>query len=201
MQRLVWGFLAAIILSIFAAYFLRRPESGTLAVYSQIGDFALTNQHGQPVTLETFRGHVWIANVIFTRCSGPCAKLTHQMGQVQAAFPQTGQLRFVSLTADPAYDTPDVLRQYGQRFGAEPGRWFFLTGAKADVYALATKELKFTVIDNEPPRKPDEDLFIHSQKFVVLDRTGRIRAYIDGDEPETVPQLVLAVKTLLKEKE
>jgi protein SCO1/2 len=200
-QRVVWGFLAAIILSIFATYFARRVEAPNLPVYSQISGFNLTNQSGQTVTLAALRGKVWIANVIFTRCAGPCARLTREMQQVQAAFPETAQLCFVSLTADPAFDTPEVLRQYGNRFQADPGRWFFVTGNKSDVCSLATKELKFTVIENEQDGQPGEDLFIHSQKFVVADRGGRIRAYIDGDEPQTVPQLTRAVEALLNEKE
>ena len=65
---------------------------------------------------------------------------------------------------------------------------------------MAIKELKFTVIDNEADRKSDEGQFIHSQKFVVADRDGRIRAYIDGDEPQTVRQLTRAIEALLKEK-
>src|SRR5436190_24132941 len=73
-QWIVWGFLAAIILFIFAAYFRHQIEPPKLPVYSQISDFVLTNQNGQAVTLATLRGHVWIANVIFTRCPGPCPR-------------------------------------------------------------------------------------------------------------------------------
>jgi protein SCO1/2 len=122
------------------------------------------------------------------------------MTHVQAAFPKTAPLRLVSLTADPAHDKPEILRQFAGDFAAESERWFFLTGEKRDVYALAIEGLKLTVIDNEKDREPDEDLFIHSQKFVVVDRSGNIRAYVDGDEPETVPQLIRAVKAVLKEK-
>jgi protein SCO1/2 len=196
---LVWGFFGAVVAAIFAAYVLRRPEAPSLPVYGPIGHFALTNQSGQPVTLATLHGNVWIANVIFTRCSGPCAKLTSQMRQIQTAFPETAPLRLVSLTADPAYDTPEVLRHYAKRFQADPARWHFLTGAKAEVYSVAINELKFTVIENEEDRKPDEDLFIHSQKFVVVDRNGRIRAYIDGDEPQTVPKITSVVAALLRQ--
>jgi protein SCO1 len=193
--------LGAIILSILAAYVWRSGETPKLPVYGQIGEFALTNQNGKTITLASMQGKIWIANVIFTRCPGPCARLTRQMQQVQAAFPKKAPLRLVSLTADPAYDTPELLRQFGNNFQADHERWFFLTGKKPDVYSLAINELKLTVIDNEKDRKPDEDLFIHSQKFVVVDRSGGIRAYVDGDEPETVPQLARAVKALLREKQ
>jgi protein SCO1/2 len=196
---LVWGFLGAVIAGVLVTYLGQRSVRSELPVYQQISSFALTNQHAQPVTLETLRGQVWIANIIFTRCAGPCAKLTRQMHDVQAAMPATAPLRFISLTADPKFDTPEVLREYATRFQADPTRWFFLTGNKPDVYRLAIDELKLTVIDNEKNRAPDEDLFIHSQKFVVVDAAGHVRAYIEGDEPATVDQLVRTAKALLKE--
>jgi protein SCO1/2 len=200
-QWIVWGFLGVIILGICFAYVGQRFATPELPIYGQIRNFTLTNQNGQVVAFADLQGKVWVANVIFTSCAGPCPKLTHQMEQVQAAFPETVPVRFISLTADPATDTPPVLRQYGSRFHANPARWFFLTGKKSDVYAFATQELKFTVIDNGGDRKSDEDQFIHTEKFAVLDRRGRIRSYIDGDEPQTVPKLTRAVEILLKEKD
>jgi protein SCO1/2 len=194
------GGVAVLILFAFASFFTGRSRDSQLLVYSQIGDFILTNQLGRSFKLADLQGKVWIANVIFTRCSGPCAHLTSQMHQMQKAFPETAPVRFISLTADPEYDTPEVLRQYADRFQADDTRWFFLTGTKSNVYSLATKELKFAVVDNEADRKPDQDLFIHSQKFVVGDRLGRIRGYIEGNESGTVSQVTRTVRILLKEK-
>jgi len=198
-QWLVWGFLAVVIVSILIAYLGQRASTSKLPVFHQIQSFALTNQNGRTVTLDSLRGNVWIADVIFTRCAGTCLVLTREMREVQAAFPATARLRFISLTADPEFDSSEVLRKYGNHFQADPQRWFFLTGEKSDVYGLAIDQLKFTVVDNERDRKPGEELFLHSQKFVVVDATGHVRTYINGTEPNTVPELIRVTKALLKE--
>lgn len=79
-----------------------------LPVYGSVADFTLTNQDGAPVSLADLRGHVWVANVIFTRCPGPCLKMTRQMKELQQALAQDSQARLVSLTTDPDFDKPAV---------------------------------------------------------------------------------------------
>lgn len=192
--------LGLVIGGISVAYFLGGGKSPTLPIYQQVGDFSLIDQSGNRVELDTLRGSVWVANIIFTRCGGPCPRLTRQMRELQGSMPDAGRVKFVSLTADPVFDTPQVLRRYADGFQADHARWFFLTGSKPEVYKLAVDELKFTVLDDERERQPDEDLFIHSGRFVVVDGLGRVRAYVEGDEPETVEQVKAAIRSLLKEK-
>jgi len=201
-QGTVWGCLVAVVLVISLTFLwkLRKESPVPLPVYGQVGSFSFANQSDTTTSLETLKGQVWVANVIFTRCGGPCPKLTQQMSEIQDAFESTAPVRFVSLTADPEFDTSQVLRQFAQRFGADPHRWFFLTGTKRDVYDLAIDGLKFIVRDNGAERKPNEDLFLHSMKFVVVDGQGRIRGYFDGLEETTVESIVEAVRKLLRER-
>ena len=198
---IVWGILGLVMVSIFVAFVLERQTQSRsrLPVLGRISDFNLTNQMGNPVTLSNLAGNVVVVNVIFTRCAGPCPKLTRQMRQVHDLVSTNLAVRFISLTADPAHDTPGVLREYGRRFPADPARWFYLTGAKSELYRLAIDDFKFTVLDNQEKRQPDEDIFIHSMKFVILDSAARVRAYVDGDEPETVTRIMSAVSALMKE--
>src|ERR1051326_7934451 len=140
-EWLTWGGLALVMVTIVAIAALsklarRHPPP---PVYGTVPEFSLTNQAGRVVSLSDLRDHVWVADIIFTRCPGPCAKMTRQMTQVQAALQPGGPGRLGPLTADPEFDTPPVLKAYGEKFGAAPARWDFLTGRKADVYRLATK--------------------------------------------------------------
>src|SRR5690349_625272 len=139
LSRTVWIGVALVILLLSGAFVLSRlqPRQPPLPVLGQIADFALTNQLGRATTLQALRGRVWLADIIFTRCPGPCARMTRQMASVQADLPPTSQAQLVSLTTDPDFDTPKVLTQYALRFGANSDRWRFLTGTKKEIGDLA----------------------------------------------------------------
>jgi protein SCO1/2 len=123
------------------------------------------------------------------------------MGQLQAALPATAPIKLVSLTADPEYDSSARLRRYAEQTGAMPGRWHFLTGEKKQIYRLAVDGLKFVVQENAPgERQSDADLFLHSEKFVLVDKKGRVRAYYDGTDTDSIPKITSAAKSLLREK-
>src|SRR6266540_4090658 len=88
----------------------RRERAAALPVLGEIADFTLTNQNGQAVTLADLRGHVWVADIIFTSCAGPCPRMTKQMKTLQDALPPTSRTKLVTLTTDPGTDTPAVLK-------------------------------------------------------------------------------------------
>ena len=202
-ELIVWGGLALVMAVIFGAYFAARLRAARqpLPVLATVPDFALTNQFGRSVTLGDLRGKVWVADIIFTRCPGPCAKMTKQMGELQAALPSNEPVQLVSLTADPEFDTPEVLKKYGERFGALPHRWQFLTGKKLDVYRLATKGLLLAVDEiKADERTSPDDLFVHSTLFVIVDRQGRVRGSFDGTEASSRSKILAAIRALLKEK-
>jgi len=159
-----------------------RPRLQTPPVFGQVADFALTNQNGQAVTLADLRGHVWVADIIFTRCAGPCPRMTRQMKLLQDALPSGSRAKLVTLTTDPEFDTPEVLKAYAARFEANPGRWLFLTGTKKEIGALAIDSLKLTAIEKKAEERNDAaDLFIHSTIFVVVDQQGRLRGIFETE--------------------
>src|SRR6266850_6022052 len=78
----------------------------TLPVYGQIPGFALTDETGRPFDKKSLDGKVWVADFIFTTCTGPCPRMSSLMRQVQSLSPDA---RLVSFTVDPDRDTPAVL--------------------------------------------------------------------------------------------
>jgi protein SCO1/2 len=94
-------------------------------------EFALTSQDGAPVTLADFRGKVVAVTFIFTLCTSTCPVLTPMMSFVQDRLGSDfgRKIAFVSITVDPERDSPEVLKQYAQAFGANLAGWSFLPGA------------------------------------------------------------------------
>ena len=112
-----------------------------------VPEFVLLERSGQPVTKAHLLGKVWIANVIFTRCAEECPLMSSHMARLQDAFAAEPDVRLVSITVDPEYDTPEVLAQYAQRFAAKPQRWWFLTGNKAVIYRLVREGFYLGLVD------------------------------------------------------
>jgi protein SCO1 len=98
-------------------------------------DFALTSQDGKPITLAAFRGKVTAVTFILTLCNSTCPVLTPMMSFVQDRLGSDfgSKIAFVSITVDPERDSPEVLKQYAQAFGANLTGWSFLTGAPAAI--------------------------------------------------------------------
>jgi protein SCO1/2 len=92
-------------------------------------------------------GKAWIAGVIFTRCVEECPLVSSHMARLQDALATEPDVRLVSITVDPAYDTPEVLTHYAQSFAAQPQRWLFLTGDKATIYRLVREGFRLGLMD------------------------------------------------------
>ncbi len=186
----VWGGLALVIVTVGVIFALLRivsvgEHAGPLPVLGQVADFTLTNQSGQVLTRAGLLGKVWVADIIFTRCAGPCPHMTRRMKVLQDALPAASTAKLVSLTTDPDFDTPPVLKAYGEKFGADLARWTLLTGDKTEIARLAIGGLKLTAIAKKPEERTDPaDLFIHSTIFVIVDKQARLRGVFEtvGEE-------------------
>jgi cytochrome oxidase Cu insertion factor (SCO1/SenC/PrrC family) len=168
-----------------------------------VADFTLTNHDGLVTSLVALSNHVWVADIIFTRCAGPCPRMTAQMRSLQDLLPKDSTARLVTLTTDPDYDSPAVLKRYGERFGADFNRWMFLTGTKAEIAGLASDSLKLSAVPVKPEdRKNDADLFIHTTIFVLVDKNAQLRGIFEtgGDGVDWTngvqPKLLQSIRQL-----
>lgn len=178
----------------------------TLPIYGQVADFTLTNEDGHLMTLADLTNHVWVADIVFTRCAGPCPRMTGQMKSVQDRLSVNGDTKLVTLTTDPDYDSPEILKRYGEHFGADFNRWMFLTGTKTEVAGLAANSLKLGSTPISPTdQKSPVDLFIHTTIFVLVDKHARLRGIFqtggeDVDwENKIRPGLLSAIRQLERE--
>jgi protein SCO1/2 len=143
---------SATLLSIESLRVLELPPEGGVALPPPLGedepapDFALTDQDGRAVKLSDWRGRAVFLDFVFTRCPGPCPIQTARMVEVQKKLPpELMELaRFASVSLDPAYDSPERLREYAEKHGASLENWSFLTGDPAvvqtvlDAYRIGT---------------------------------------------------------------
>jgi protein SCO1/2 len=94
-------------------------------------------------------------------------------------------------------DTPEVLRQYAEKFHASD-KWLFLTGDKAQIYNLSNKGFLLTAVDQNNPAEVAAPV-IHSTKLALVDKSGNIRGYYDGEDPANLKLLANDIKKLLHE--
>jgi protein SCO1/2 len=208
---MVWPGLVLVVATLLLLFLMHRIKAQAalgppLQVLGPVQDFTLTNQNNTPISLSDLRGHVWVADIIFTRCPLQCLRMTHQMKQLSEALPKNSQAKLVSLTTDADYDTPPILKAYAARYAEDTGRWQFLTGTKQQIAHVAVDSLKLTAVEKPAAeRESPNDLFIHSTIFVVVDKQGRLRGVFDtmgeGINPATVQEQILAaVRRLEREK-
>ncbi len=211
LPRTVWVGFGLLLVLLGAMYLLsvmevKQARARALPVLGQVADFTLTNENGQVTTLADLTNHVWVADIIFTRCAASCPIMTHEMRLLQDALPADSKAKLVSLTTDPDYDTPVILKRYSDHYGADSNRWMFLTGTKREIAGLATSSLK---LGSTPVALKDQkdpvDLFVHSTIFVAVDKHARLRGIFqtegDGvDWTNVQPHIVAAVRQLEAEE-
>ena len=177
------------------------PRTAPLPVLRTISSMDLVDQGGEPVNLQTFRGQPWFANIIFTRCPGPCARMTQKMRQLQEALPaEASEVQLVSLTTDPDFDTPEVLSQYARKFQVDTRSWKFLTVTKEEIVRVSTQEWLLVMLEKgEAERESPNDIFLHSTLTVLMDGLGRIRGTYEILEEGQLEEALADLQRLLQE--
>jgi len=210
------GFAVVVLAAIIVGYFIMRP-SGALPVYHpsqidprlvdpqvkgakgehHISDFTLMDQHGETVTLADVGDRIIVADFFFTTCATICPKMSAQMERVQEAFRADDRLLLLSHSVTPEMDSVPVLAAYAELHNADPERWRFLTGDRAQIYRLARRSY-FAAMD-EGDGGPDD--FVHTENFVLVDPQRRIRGFYDGTSAQDVDRLIADIATLFGERE
>ena len=157
-------------------------------------DAQLVNEKGSEVQLASMKGSVTVYDFIFTNCTGTCPIMTNNMRALTELVPKDDAVRFVSISVDPARDTPAVLADYAKRVRNDD-RWSFLTGEREEIVRLSVDGFKLTAGDPMPGGEP----LLHSSKFAVADKRGVIRGYYDATDGNVPEQVAAVVEQLLQE--
>ncbi len=171
--------------------FKECPITDTTQHY--IPDFTFVNQEGNPVGKTQMEGKITIVDFFFTSCPSICPVMSQEMERVNDMFRDEPRVQILSISIDPEFDTPEILKEYADDHNAVAGKWDFLSGGKLETYQLAKCGFVIPALDGNGV--PDD--FAHSDKFTLVDEKGRIRGYYSGTSREDVDLLMLEAKILL----
>jgi protein SCO1/2 len=174
-------------------------------VWHSVANIELVNQLGDTVSLDDIQGNIIIADFFFTRCPTICPTLTKNMKGLQDALKMkdfrrkidVSYVRFLSFSVDPERDSVDVLKAYADKYAVNHDSWWFLTGPKKTIYDFAFNEMKLGTQDG----KGIDSNFIHSSKFVLLDRERVVRGYYNGLDTASLSKLAEDLTILMLEKD
>lgn len=147
-------------------------------IFHSIPRFRFLDQNGDVFTNDNLKGNIYIANFFFTRCPSICPKMAAHLLDLQIKFKDRKDVKIVSFTVDPEFDTVEVLATYAEKVHANPDQWTFLTGSKDAIYEMAFQGFF-------APAQKDETApggFLHSQLIFIVDQEGKLRgSYNDED--------------------
>lgn len=183
-------YIGVAIFLIISFFYKDSQPAKELPEIGNIPQFEFTNSDGNTVTLDNLKGKVWVADFIFTTCTMACPMMTGNMNIVHKKFKKNDNVRLVSISVYPEYDTPEVLKNYASQYDADTEKWLFLTGKEDAVKDIIRDGFKIGDY---------EDIIFHSEKFALVDKKGIIRAYYNGMKSEDMKQLKKDINALLKQ--
>jgi protein SCO1/2 len=197
------GFLVAFFVLLFLGFYFSltklipgfgKPE---LPVLSYVPAFAFDNQEGKMITNNDLVGKVYVAEYFFTTCKGICPKLNSNMKKLAENYVGERDFRILSYTVDPETDSVARMKHYADSLGADPQRWWFLTGRKDSLYHLARSG--YLLDDPKNNALNINEQFLHTQFFALVDKGGRVRKIYDGLKKDELQEAEKDITALLKE--
>lgn len=164
-------------------------------IYHTIPDFSFTNQDGNEVTGETFKGKVYVSDFFFTTCPTICPVMKLQMLRIYETFKGNPKVKFLSHSIDPVHDSVPVLKDYAERLEVNSNQWHFVTGDKEAIFDIAQTSYLVSALEDES----EPGGVVHSGAFALIDAQKRVRGYYDGTNEEEVDELIKDIEILLKE--
>ena len=163
-------------------------------VYHTIGDWAFYRQDSARVTEDMLAGTPYVVDFFFTSCPTICPRVTQNMLRINEHFVDRPDLKLVSFTVDPKRDSVGHLANYSKNLGiTDAERWWFLTGDKTELYAIADDYFSVAMESSDPASGG----FDHSGRILFVDESGRVRAFANGTDAEEVDHLISDIDNYL----
>lgn len=172
-------------------------QTVTDTVYQTIPAFKFINQYGDSISNKNFDGKIYVADFFFTSCPSICPIMQRNMLNVYNAYKDTSDVKILSFTIDPKYDSVPVLKRYGDKLGIKGNMWWLVQGKKDDTYQLAEKNYLVAVSQDSTVSGG----YVHQGYFVLVDKKSRVRGAYDGTNVAQVNQLIDDIKTLKSEQD
>jgi protein SCO1/2 len=160
-----------------------------------IGDFSLVTQTGAAITRDDLRGRLHVASFIFTSCDVICPTLVTQLSKVQAAVAHRDNVLLISYSVAPRNDSVAVLNKFGTDRGIAPEHWKLVTGDASTIYRLA-RDSYFSDDGRLDENQTTAELFLHTEKVLLVDENGRLRGVYNGSLPFEIEKLLADIELL-----
>ena len=171
----------------------KAPDIDDLGV---IAPFHAIDERGQPFTEDALRGHPTIVSFIFTRCDTICPITTMKMARIQEkTFDAGAKIKLLSISVDPAYDTPDKLAAYAEKYKADPERWRFITGTPGAIHDLVEGSFMTSML-REEDRPGGIPNIAHGGYFMLVDGDLHIRGRYESGDIYKLDELIHAARYL-----
>lgn len=168
-----------------------------LDTFHRIAPFQLINQEGNSITEKSFAEKIYVADFFFTICPGICPKMTANMAELQAEFLTDDDILLLSHSVTPERDSVPVLKRYAAEKGVLSEKWHLVTGSQKEIYKLGRKDY---FVEEDLGLEKDEDEFLHTENFVLIDKNRYIKGIYNGLNKTAIKQLIIDINTLKKEK-
>jgi len=172
------------------------PGSEEEKQFHKIPDFKLTNQLGETVTQKTFYNKIYITDFFFASCPGICPQMTGNMYMLQEEFKNDDEVLFLSHSVTPTRDSVPVLKNYAKKHGVIDNKWHLVTGDKLSIYNLGRAQY---FVENDLGELKDINDFLHTENFLLIDKSKHIRGIYNGLNRASMQQLIIDIKALKDE--
>lgn len=191
-------FVAAVVPAVVMPTLMCRRADPELLDLGAVGAFALTDERGQPFSDAALAGHVTIVSFLFTRCDTICPITTMKMARLQdKTFDAGARIKLASFSVDPAYDTPDRLAAYAQRYQADPARWRFVTGPVEPMRRLVEGPFMNSMA-SEGVTPSGAPAISHSGYFLLVDGHAHVRGAYDSNDVKRLDELIRDARYLAR---
>lgn len=190
MKRITIFLLLMVVL--FASCSPKLPIETNMS--ENVRDFSFINQEEEALSLEDLKGKWWIADFIFTNCETVCLPMTSNMSALQDALAEEDiDVQLISFSVDPDYDSPTVLKDYGESYEANFSNWSFLTGYDFDtIKELSVKSFRAPVLEPES----GSNQVTHDTRFFLVTPEGKVVKGYDGVNSESMKEILEDLKSL-----
>ncbi len=145
----------------------------------KVPDFSFTDQNGNTITNRDYLGKVYVVEFFFTTCPTICPRMNRNLVQIQNTFSDFENFGVASFTINPEYDTPQILKEYAEKYGITNPNWHLMTGDQDKIYELANTGFPLYVAQDSEV----EGGFEHSGHFALIDKEGFIRSRVENGNP------------------
>jgi protein SCO1/2 len=204
LPALISACLGGMCCAVGAMYMLQRAaprderRASAVQLDLQIPPFSLIDQDGQPQDQSLLEGELTLVSFVFTNCPGLCPIMTSTAAEAQRRLSDTG-LRLASFSLDAERDSPEAMRAFAERHGADLSNWVLLTGDTLATRRIVAEGLRLIVQDETQNQVPvagggTMPNILHPTRLVLVGPDRRVLGFYSVSDVSELDRLEADVR-------